>query len=317
MGPMLRLVVLIGMLAALTVATVAPAGLPLPLAYADSGLCALAGVDGPAPALGGIVNTYYPGAVSVAAGATQIQLGAADPAGAASPIVVGDLLLIIQMQGATVYDASDATYGANDGSGSGATAITAGGYEYAVAGGTLTTAGGTLTIRGMSGGGLQQAYTIANTVWSGSQGQQRFQVIRVPQYSSATLDAATPLTAPPWNGATGGVVALDVAGRLAMNGGTIDVSARGFRGGGGRQLLGAIAGTNIDYRTPAARPNNAAKGEGIAGTPRFVYDQAASALIDTAPPGGEGYPLGSSARGAPGNAGGGGTDGRPSASSLV
>ena len=52
------------------------------------------------------------------------------------------------------------------------------------------------------------------------------------------------------------------------------------------------------------------KGEGIAGTPRWLWNAATSAVVDT---GVEGYPNGSMARGAPGNAGGGSTDGHPSA----
>lgn len=308
---LIRLAVLLGFLSSLAALPMGPLRFVAPIAYADSGLCASAGVDGPAVGLGGIVNSYFPGTASVAAGATQIDLGPADAAGAPAPIAPGDLLLVIQMQGATITPTNDASYGANNGSGSGATAITAGRYEYVVAASTLPGAGGTLTIRGMSGGGLQYAYTTANPVAASSQGQQRFQVIRVPQYSSATLAAATPLTAPYWNGSTGGVVALDVAGQLAMNGGTIDVSARGFRGGGGRQIFGDGTIASTDFRTPAGAGVNGAKGEGLAGTPRFVYDPVTAARIDLAPAGGEGYPDGGAARGAPGNAGGGGSDGNP------
>src|SRR6185369_7880905 len=54
------------------------------------------------------------------------------------------------------------------------------------------------------------------------------------------------------------------------------------------------------------------KGEGIAGTPRYVWNAATGAVVDT---GVEGYPGGSMARGAPGNAGGGSTDGDPNGAS--
>src|SRR4030095_583936 len=80
----------------------------------------------------------------------------------------------------------------------------------------------------------------------------------------------------------------------------------GFRGGGTRQLNGGAGGTNIDYRTVATSAFHGGKGEGIAGTPRYVYDAVFNTVTDT---GVEGYPLGSTGRGAPGNAGGGGTDG--------
>ena len=53
---------------------------------------------------------------------------------------------------------------------------------------------------------------------------------------------------------------------------------------------------------------NGSKGEGIAGTPRYVNYNFT--LIDNVV---EGYPSGSFARGAPGNAGGGATDSNPPA----
>src|SRR5204863_3741736 len=72
----------------------------------------------------------------------------------------------------------------------------------------------------------------------------------------------------------------------------------------GRQLAGG-AGANTDYRTLATNAANGSKGEGIAGTPRYLFQGTGTPLDTTV----EGYPNGSYARGAPGNAGGGGTDG--------
>ena len=43
-----------------------------------------------------------------------------------------------------------------------------------------------------------------------------------------------------WNGATGGVLAIDVASQLTL-GGTVAVDALGFRGAGGRILAAAPA----------------------------------------------------------------------------
>ena len=154
-----------------------------------------------------------------------------------------------------------------------------------------------------------------------SQGQRTFQVIRVPQYSSATLSSGlAPLA---WNGSVGGVLVLDVSSQLTL-GATVSADALGFRGGGTQQLTGpSIGGTNspTDYVTFAPANNttttgaNAPKGEGIAGTPRYV---APAGITTTSTPidayGGtvtDSLPGGSFARGAPGNAGGGGTDGHP------
>ena len=262
------------------------------------------GRDGVGGTLGGVVNTYYPGSANASAGATSITLGTSR--GAATPVAVGDLLLVIQMQDATINTGNNANYGANNGTGSGATALNSSGrFEYVVATSALGLGGGTVSIRGTGGSnGLLNTY---NTAAAGGSGQKRFQVVRVPQYSSATLGST--LTAAPWNGSTGGVLALDVAGVLALGGATVSVEGLGFRGGGGRALTGSNNTADTDYRNTAARNAHGSKGEGIAGTPRYVYDATTNSVLDT---GVDGYPNGSSARGAPGNAGGGGTDGNPS-----
>ncbi len=111
----------------------------------------------------------------------------------------------------------------------------------------------------------------------------------------------------PWNGTVGGLVALDVAATLDLNSSTINADAAGFRGGVQRIRRGsAVAGlATTDYRTPTSVAANGQKGEGIAGTPVWRTGDP-----DTV---GDGYPGGDFGRGAPGNAGGGGTDGRPTA----
>ena len=62
--------------------------------------------------------------------------------------------------------------------------------------------------------------------------------------------------------------------------------------------------TILEYRTLSSVNRNASKGEGIAGTPRFVYSDTAGFVTNAV----EGYPNGSFGVGAPGNAGGGGAD---------
>lgn len=261
------------------------------------------GKDGPGGTLGGVVNTYYPGVATANAGTNTISLGASNINGAATPVATGDLLLVIQMQDAAIDSNNNSAYGANNGSGSGATALNSTGrFEYVVAQSALGTGGGTVSIRGTgAGNGLLNTYT--NAAASGTQGQRRFQVVRVPQYSSATLGST--LTAAPWNGTSGGILVFDVAGTLALGGASANVNGAGFRGGGGRALAGGSGGTSTDYRNLATRAFHGMKGEGVAGTPRYVYDSSTGSVLDT---GVEGYPNGSSARGAPGNAGGGGTD---------
>ena len=212
------------------------------------------------------------------------------------------------MQDAAINSSNSDSYG--DGfSGSPASGSTSvnnsGVYEYVVA---TSAAGASVSIRGAgAGNGLVNSYT--NATASGSQGQRRFQVIRVPQYSSATLGSG--LTALTWNGTTGGILAIDVAGNLALGSATVNLSGMGFRGGGVRQLNGGSGGSTTDYVNLASNPFHGSKGEGIAGTPRYIFN--GTSVVDT---GVEGYPNGSFARGAPGNAGGGGTDSETSTNQM-
>ena len=275
-------------------------------------VCASPGRDGPGNTLTGTLNAYYPPANNgtVAAASTSIVLGAAAAAGAQTGIAAGDLLLIIQMQDAAINSTNTGSYG--DGipgdPGFGSTALNnSGNFEFVTATSAVPVAGGTLNFLATGPtGGLLNAYTKAAYV-AGTQGQRTFQVIRVPQYTSATLSST--LAAMPWNGATGGVLALDVASQLTLSG-TVSVDAAGFRGGAGRKLTGAAGTLATDYITSSATAANGSKGEGIAGTPTFVANAALTNLSNT---GVEGLPNGSYARGAPGNAGGGATDGRPTA----
>jgi uncharacterized repeat protein (TIGR01451 family) len=135
-------------------------------------------------------------------------------------------------------------------------------------------------------------------------------VVRVPQYSSLTMTAN--IVPPFWNGGTGGIIALDVQGQLNFGTAVINASGLGFRGGAGiKQVYNSAAATSQFVTagppdlTAAATNLNAQKGEGIAGTPRFVNVLGATTATNT---GTDGYPGGSSSRGAPGNAGGGGND---------
>ena len=243
--------------------------------------CASPGRDGAGGTLSGTVNTYYPGTTAnLASAATSVNLGAAQ--GAATPIASGDLLLIIQMQAATINSTNTASYG--DGApgdpASGASNLGSSGlFEFVTATGAVPLAGGTLTFTGTGPtGGLLNSYSHVAAAAAGTTytPQQTYQVIRVPQYSSATLSSGlVPLT---WNGTVGGVLVLDVSSQLTL-GGTVSLNAQGFRGGGAQLLTGAAIGgtdTPMDYVTTAPANNatttgaNGSKGEGIAGTPRYV-----------------------------------------------
>jgi len=190
--------------------------------------CATPGKDG-AVALTGIINSYFPGTSSAIVGQTWIPIGLGS--GSGSLIAAGDLLLVIQMQDANINNANGTGYGANDGSGSGSNGIRSTGlYEYVKAVG-VTTAAGNVTIVGTGpGSGLNNNYDAGA---SGAQGQRTYQVIRVPQYSNATLSST--LTCKAWDGSTGGVLAFDAAYDTNLNGAVVDVSGMGFQGGGAQR----------------------------------------------------------------------------------
>ncbi|SET51498.1 T9SS type A sorting domain-containing protein [Hymenobacter actinosclerus] len=259
--------------------------------------CATPGKDGPGAltSTSGAPNTYFPGSATTVMSATSITVGAAV---GATPIAKGDLVMIIQMQGANLNTANDANYGSVT-----AATFTAGFYEYAIATNSVPATGGTLTVDRA----LTRIYERANyTDGTNPTGQRRFQVVRVPQYSSLTVTGT--VTGAAWNGETGGILALDVAGQTTFAGnGRLDMTGKGFRGGGARQYTGVSSGYRTDdYRNIASTTTtgvHGAKGEGWAGTPRFVWN--GTGVTDT---GVEGYRNGSVGRGAPGNAGGGGTD---------
>lgn len=287
-------------------------------------VCATPGFDGSTP-VGGQVNTYYPPAqnTTLTAGLTSVTL-AATPADVVfnggvntysannKSISVGDLLLIIQMQDATINSANSNLYGAANAAGGpdnlGGTGYTnlgnTGLFEYVVATSAVPLTGGVLTFRGAGiNGGVVNTYKNTDNTGSLVQGHSTFQVVRVPQYSNVTL--ITNIAAPPFNGNVGGIIAFDVAGRMNLNGKTIDASSRGFRAGFGLKATNDGGGVN-DNTTYVAASNNAlygGKGEGIVGTPQNTWD--GFVLVTSAA---NIMPNGGAAKGAPGNAGGGGNN---------
>jgi len=282
--------------------------LALSASPALASVCALPGNDG-SLSISGVVNTYFAAAAGTY-GPASSSIALTDRQGAAPNIGPGDLVLVIQMQCATIDFSDSLAYG------SGVNAEPASGYvdpvgsclagrhEYVRAG-----PGSSAGSLDLTGSPLQATYVQA--VATTTTGRRAMQVIRVPQYQDLTLAGA--VTASPWNGLTGGIVALDVAGTLDLNGQGVTVDGLGFRGGGGKTQ--AAGDTQQRFRWDDTT-RHASKGEGIAGTPRFVSEKrspdsgATAAITDLGALWG-GYPTGTArtgdyARGAPGTAGGGG-----------
>lgn len=69
---------------------------------------------------------------------------------------------------------------------------------------------------------LQNSYTSSGHV----------QVVRVPRYNNLTLNSSSTIVPTAWNGSTGGVVSIEVNGNLILNASSkITASGKGFRGG--------------------------------------------------------------------------------------
>ncbi len=277
-------------------ATLAALLLTFAAASASAQVCASPGLDGPAT-LSGIINTYHAGSGVATAGSNQVTVASlTGQRTSARSLVVGDLVIIMQMQ--------DSAAPAN-----------AGKYEYAQ---ISSIAGAVLTLnRSLTNNYVQNiaAATGVTSAW------RTFQVVRVPQYASAVVAAGSAVNSDAWtvsnanSQGTGGVVAFDVAGSTTVNG-SITVDGAGFRGGAGFVSGAARAGglfNDANYALTTAAFNGSFKGEGTVGTPFQVFNGTATALAYATATFGQGYPVGAAGQGAQGNAAGGGNDGNPPA----
>lgn len=186
-----------------------------------------AGIDASAQtSIGGIVNAYV-AVTSVSACDSAVVV--ADPA----PFAVGDHVLMLQMKGAEVIQANDSTCG------------TPTDLHAAGAGELLIVErinGSTITFASR----MVHPYDVAGVV----------QLVRVPTYVDARVTSE--LTARPWDGTVGGVVAIWVQGTLTLDAG-INVDAMGYRGG---RRGGRTNGCNMtDYLTGFAEQRAGGKGE--------------------------------------------------------
>ena len=265
-------------------------------------ICAVPGKDGDVSD-SGVLNSYFEPNDGTY-GPSSWTIGLSNRRGATEDLKPGDLALVIQMQCADIDTTNTADYGGDDGTGRGysdpAGSCLAGQYEYVVAGPDTDNASLDLSVSPLVETYIQESGTTANRL--------TFQVIRVPQYNTITLTGD--VTASYWDGNTGGVVVMDVVDELDWGGNTIDVLGRGFRGAGAVQWTGTEDTTDPpDYRDASNPLIHSHKGEGIAGTPRYVNDyNQVTGVWERVDLGGTwgGYTNGDMARGAPGNAGGGG-----------
>lgn len=230
-----------------------------------------------------VVNEYTLLNANASAGSSSISVvssGLNDNGRFPGLLSSGDLLFIIQLQGASIF--SDGPFNAGFGDfaipkdsswGSITSYNNCGNHEFAE---VLSVPNGTTIELSCA---LKSNYTSSGKVM----------VVRVPRYQTLTVNASASITCDFYGGNSGGIVAVEVKGQTTLNG-SINVNGRGFRGGNAIFAQATVFGTNdiaidnINY--------GGEKGEGIGG----FYNE-----YDNIP-----VLAGRYSRGAAGNAGGGG-----------
>ncbi len=216
------------------------------------------------------VNTFTYLTSNAGAGTSTLLVNNNSMTGGAfgATLAAGDLLLVIQMQGATmdintwpitawggnytvptdyltgVFDANPHLWGRVTNYGE------AGKFQRV----EVLSVSGTSTIN-------LNCQLTTNFISSG-----HVQVIRIPRYNNLTIPAGSSITTTNWNGDQGGVVALEVNGALTING-TITATGNGFRGGALDPNSLTATGPPTDIRRLGSFNDfeGSEKGEGIGG----------------------------------------------------
>jgi gliding motility-associated-like protein len=202
-----------------------------------------------------VVNEYTALTADASAGATTITV-ALSSLNATSrfplPLLPGDLIMIIQMQGATTNGVLAGGLGTPPDSSWGRIDFynNCGNWEFAEVFSVPTITSITLSCP------LKNNYTATG----------RAQVVRVPRYSSLIINAGGIITCDTWNitPGVGGVCAIEVEINTTINtGGSIDATGKGFRGAA---LVENLATQGVPWIPASTFPvDGAEKGEGIAG----------------------------------------------------
>src|SRR6218665_661018 len=173
-----------------------------------------------------VVNRYIPVTAAISAGSNTISVAS----GTFLNSCPGDLIMVYQAQGATINFTNSPTYGDITGYNS------AGLYEFKY---VQSVAGNVITVQGT----FANSYQLAG----------RPQVIKVPQYTTLTINAGASIAAKDWKDTLiaavpyrfGGLTVIH-AGNI-VNNGLISANGSGFRGGQFNQA-GYTVGAS-DYRT--------------------------------------------------------------------
>jgi len=221
-----------------------------------------------------IVNVYTPVTANANAGSTTINVGSS------AGFNVGDLILIIQMQGARVNAQWDTVWvdpnnsmsvpsSNNINYGSISDYRNAGNNEFAEISSIPNGTSITLDCN------LKSNYTYSYTNNQGGAHTMygHVQVIKVPRYSSLTISGGGSITCPQWNGSTGGVAVVEIENNAILSSTpSFNVSGKGFRGGI-KDNASSVFGGN---KWGALNQNQGGyKGESIMGDTTSAKDYAA------------------------------------------
>lgn len=187
--------------------------------------------------INGQINTIYRAVTSINTVTNSVTTSTAPS------LAIGDTVLLIQMKGATISRANDATFGNVSSLGS------AGAYELNI---VCNVNGNDVTLER----NLSNTYDVSGYV----------QLIRVPNYQNVIVNGM--VTGQAWNGSTGGVLVMRASGWIRMNQ-DFNMNGAGFRGGWDHSNYAACNCTcgsgqfaNFFFNTADCR--GADKGEGIA-----------------------------------------------------
>ena len=213
--------------------------------------------------ISGVVNSYYE--------VTSIGVNSVDVVNGSS-LQVGEKVLLIQMKGASI------TTGNNPNFGTITSQNEAGLFEFLI----ISSINGNTVV---FSSGICQSYAVSG----------RVQLVQVPVYTDVTISGV--LTAAPWDGIIGGVLAIEATNSITFNA-NIDLKGLGFRGG--QSSAGGFSCNDPNW----ANTNGGEKGEGIAEAPSNQNENRAPLAN-----GGGGSNTGNPGAGGGGNGGPGGRGG--------
>ncbi len=234
--------------------------------------------------LGTVVNAYTNLTTNATFGSTSIIVASNVLTNTVltTPLAAGDLIMIVQMQGAFLnidtYDAisfGGGTKPYNIPPGFDANQI---GEEFGIV--NYYNNSGKYSVHEVQSVSGSNIINIACSLPSDFSVAGHTQIVRIPRYNNLMLGNNSSIIPLPWNGTTGGVVAVEVLGNLVMNANSlIDATGLGFRGGvvAGQSfapsgLLHPFGpGNGSSHLGHTNIGEGAEKGEGIAGSAANEY----------------------------------------------